>query len=86
MESHMITALEIADLRGDHGYVSPGPPSCVSDEEDWPCIISRLMDDRDALLGALERNMPKHTLHHDWCDEEPCSCGVALLEEATRDN
>ena len=41
-----------------------------------------LISDRERLLGALERNMPKHTLHHDWCAEEPCSCGMALLAEA----
>ncbi len=45
--------------------------------------LTKAQGDAVALRTALERNMPKHTLHHDWCDEEPCSCGIALLEAAT---
>jgi len=50
----MITAIEIADLRGDHGYLTPGSKVCVTCDDEWPCMYARLMDDHDRLLAALK--------------------------------
>ena len=51
----MLTPIEIADLRGDHGYLTPGPRLCVTCDVDWPCLEARLMDDRDRAVAALDK-------------------------------
>ncbi len=51
----MLTAIEIADLRGDHGYLTPGPKVCVTCKEDFPCMYARLMDDHDQMIKAIKQ-------------------------------
>ncbi len=51
----MLTAIEIADLRGDHGYLTPGPKICVSCGDEFPCMYARLMDDHDQMMTTLKQ-------------------------------
>ncbi len=70
----MLTAIEIADLRGDHGYLTPGPRICVTCEEEFPCMYARLMDDHDRLVTALTSCIGSDP--NGWTEEER-----SLMEE-----
>ena len=81
----MVTELEIADMRGDHGYLfggddSPKEKVCVSCNEDWPCMYARLMNDRERTLRLLAGLLP--AVDCPWEEGGTCTPENCMKEEA----